>query len=134
MCFNNLSNSSIERFSNKVYYRFKIKKVIQIAIAIDKNLDKKAKKQLNYLETTWFRYCQKVVDAILYVSLLSKIRYDSMYVSLLLESSEKIFLRLYWSYTLLDRHNNKLNNQRIDLFLIKRRINRLIYKLDLLSR
>lgn len=110
MCFNNLFNTSTRKFSNKICYKFKIKKAIYVAIAINKNLDKNTKKQLDYLEVTRFRYCQKIVDAILYASLLFKIRYNFMYVFLLLKTSKKVFLRLYRDYILFSKYNKKLNN------------------------
>lgn len=134
MCFNNSFNAFIEKFFNEVCYEFKIKKTIYVVIAIknlDKNLDKNVKAQLNDFEATWLRYRQKIANVIFYVSILFKIKYDSMHISLLLKSRDKAFLRFHRNYMLLDKHNKKLNNQRTKFFLVKRCIKRLAYELDL---
>lgn len=57
-----------------------------------------------------------------------------MHISLLLRLDDRAFLRLHRDYTLFDKHNKKLSNQRIDLFFVKRRVERLAYELDLSSR
>lgn len=58
MCFNNLSNALIERLSNEIYYKFKIRETIYVIIKINKNKnrDKKVKTQLNNFEVIQFRY------------------------------------------------------------------------------
>lgn len=136
MCFNNLFNASIEKFSNKICYEFKIRKTIYdvVVIFVNKNIDKNVKTQLDNFEAMRFRYRQDVANVIFYASIIFKIEYDSKHISLLLKSKDKVFLRLYRNYIFLDKYNKKLNNQRIKFFLIKRRIDRLTYELDLSSR
>lgn len=58
MCFNNSPNVFIEKFSNEICYRFKIRKAIYVVviISINKNVDKNVKAQLDNLEATRFRY------------------------------------------------------------------------------
>ena len=60
--------------------------------------------------------------------------YDSRHQSLLLNSNDKIFLRLHRDYNLFDNSRSKLSNQRCDSFTVKRRINRLAYELDISAR
>ena len=47
------------------------------------------------------------------------------------KSNEKIFLRLHKNYILFFKFNVKLFNQRIDSFIVKRRVKRLAYELNL---
>ena len=116
-------------------YDFKVKKTIHVAIDVKaKNFDKNIQIQLNELNKTRFHYRQKKVDAISYVDIISKIQYNSMYMFLLLKSKNKTFLKLHCEYFLLEKHNRKLFNQKIDSFLVKRRLKRFVYKLKLLSR
>ena len=89
---------------------------------------------MNQLNETRFCYRQKAVDAISYVNITSKIRYDSMHVFFLLRSKDKIFLKLHHEYFLFEKHNRKLFNQRINSFLVKRRVRRFAYELKLFSR
>lgn len=134
MSFNNFLNAFTNQFSNEICYDFKIRKTIYVIIAI-KNLNKNVKTQLDNFEAKRFRYRQEVANVIFYVSILFKIKYDFMHTSLLLKANDRAFFRLHCDYTLLDdKHNKKLNNQRIGLFLVKRRISRLAYELDLPSR
>lgn len=110
MCFNNSSNIFIEKSFNEMCYEFKIKEALYIVIEINKNINKNVKTQLDNFETMRFRYRQKVVDVRLYASIVFKIKYDSMYILLLLKLEDRAFLRLYYNYALLDKHNKKLNN------------------------
>ena len=98
------------------------------------NLNIKTKKQLNHIETIKFRYRQEATSVCSYASLKFKIRYDSLHVPLLLKSKNKVFLRLHRDYSLFEKHNKKLFNQRCDSFLVKRRVDRLVYELDLSLR
>ena len=135
MFFNNSLNVITDRFLNEMCYDFKVKEVIHVIIDVKtKNLDKNIQTQLNELNEMRFCYWQKTVDAISYVDITSKIRYNSMHVLFLLKSKNKIFLRLHHEYSLFGKHNRKLFNQRIDSFLVKRRVKRLAYELELSSR
>ena len=111
MSFNNSFNAITSRSFNEMCYNFKIKKIIYVAIDVKtKNFDKNIQTQLNELNETRFCYRQKTIDAILYVDITSKIQYDSMHVSLLLKSKNKIFLKLHYKYFLFEKHNRKLFN------------------------
>ena len=89
---------------------------------------------MNELNETRFCYRQKTVDAISYVDITSKIRYDSMHVFFLLKLKDKTFLKLHHEYFLFEKHNRKFFNQRIDSFFVKRRVKRFAYKFELFSR
>ena len=52
----------------------------------------------------------------------------------LLKFENKFFFRFYKNYILFEKSNKKLLNQRIDFFLIKRRIKQLIYEFEFSSR
>ena len=73
---------------------------------------------------------QKTVNVISFANAHMKIRYDARHKSLFFRSDEKVFLRLHKSYEVNEQHK-KLENQRCDLFLVKRRVNRFTYELDI---
>ena len=58
-----------------------------------------------------------------------KVYYNSKYKALYMKSKEKIFLSLYYNYTLRDLKNKKISSQRAKLFKIIKKINKLAYKL-----
>ena len=43
-----------------------------------------------------------------------------------------MYLRLHYNYKLLDRFNRKMFNQRCESFIVKQRVKRLTYELNLL--
>ena len=108
--------------TNEVNYDFKIRDVLSINSIESKSINV-AKQRLEYK--------QEVVDTITFVNTKAKIYYDVRYQSLLLKTKDKIYLRLYQKYQLSEKFNKKIFQQRYDLFLIKRRVYRLIYELDL---
>lgn len=59
-----------------------------------------------------------------------KIRYDVRNKSLLLRFENKVYLRLYKTYSIHDQHK-KLKNQKCELFIVKRRVERLTYELNI---
>ena len=59
--------------------------------------------------------------------------YDKYYKSLILQSSDKIFLNFYKKYFLLFIKFSKLIIQRVKLFKIVKKKDNLIYKLKLLN-
>ena len=136
LTFNNLLNVLIERSSNKIVYDFKIRELIHAIVVffLSKNINTKTKYQLVDIEATRFRYRIEITNVIFYVSVQSKIQYDSKHVSLLLRLEKKIYFQLYYNYTLSKKSNYKLSKQRYNLFSIKRRVDRLVYKLKLLFR
>ena len=136
---NNSLNVVIEFTLNEVIYDFKIREVMTTVVfnfqqTIDDNLfivifDIKSK-----FETNKFQYQKKVDDVTSYVNAKIKIMYDFRHQSLLLNSNDKIFLRLHRDYNLFDNLRSKLSNHRCDFFIVKRRVDRLTYELDISTR
>ena len=120
--FNNAFNVIIDRSSNEIIYDFKIRDVLIVfikqAIFIDREFER-------------FRHQKKIVDVTFYVMTKIKIIYDSKHISLMFKSNEKILFRLHKNYTLFFKFNVKLFNQRIDFFIVKRRVKRFAYELNL---
>lgn len=119
---NNLINTFIERALNEIMYNFKVREVffaLTFITVIKININKER-----------FRYKTKVANVTFYAFVKFKIYYDFKHISFMLKSDEKTFLRLNHEYKLF-KDNVKLFNQRTKLFLIKRRIKRLTYKLKL---
>ena len=72
-------------------------------------------------------------DIIAFSTTLLKIRYNSLYKLKTFKPGNKVFLRLYYGYTLLNVTNRKLLNQRAGPFKVIRKISYLAYELELLS-
>ena len=125
--FNNFSNSIIDQFSNDIIYEFKIRETLTL------NLSTTNSSTTNNFSKLRMRNRQKTVDAISFVNAHIKIRYDSKHKSLFFRSSDKIFLKLHRDYEVNEQHK-KLDNQRCESFLIKRRVDRLTYELNIFVR
>lgn len=110
-------------------YEFKVKNALTTLfndsriITIESNLSSLNKIRL--------KYHQKTIDAISFINIKIKIYFDKRHLLFLMKSNNKIFLRLHKEYTLSNKNNAKLFNQRCDFFVIKRRIDRLTYELEL---
>ena len=115
---NNFSNASIDLSFNEIIYDFKIREILFIEASTSRK-----KISENRLKNK-----QKTVDAISFVNAHMKIKYDVRHKSLLLQFENKVYLRLHKNYQILNQHK-KLDNQKCESFLIKRRIDRLAYKL-----
>ena len=76
-------------------------------------------------------YRKKAINVILFINAQIKFRYDNKYKSLMLKVDDIIKLRLHKKYFLFNKSNKKLFNQYVELFFVKRRINRLTYELNL---
>ncbi len=77
---------------------------------------------------------QKAADAVFFVNVKVKIFHDKRHKSLFLKSEKKTFLRFHKEYNLSEIINKKLSQQKCDSFIIKRRVDRLAYELNLSSR
>ena len=123
---NNAFNVIINRSFNEMIYEFKLRDVLIVLIRKFIKID-----DINFER---FRHQRKAIDVTLYVMIKIKIVYDSRHTFLLFKSNDKAFLRLHKRYTLFNKFNAKLFNQRVDSFFVKRRIKCLIYELNLSSR
>ena len=77
------------------------------------------------------KYQQKIVDVTTFVNVKIKIYYDVKHQFILFRFDDRVYLRLHQNYKFSDSHNRKMFNQRCELFIIKRRAERLIYELNL---
>ncbi len=109
---------------NKIIYKFKIKKTLFLL-----NYDKFI---TNNLFNKRFKYCIEIKNAIVFANIKVKIYYNLRHTSLLLNSKDKTYLKLNYDYQLLNKFNRKIFSQQCDSFIIKKRVERLAYKLKLL--
>ena len=77
------------------------------------------------------KYKQKAVAAIAFVNAKTKMYYDARHQSFMFNVENRVYFRLHHEYILSDHFNKKMFNQRCDSFMIKRRVNKLAYELDL---
>ena len=122
---NNLFNVAIELLLNEISYDFRIRDAIFSLI----------EKEITAVDlfAQRLKYRQETIDAIVFVNAKAKIYYDARHMSLLLNSRDYVYLRLHHEYQLFDKSNKKINQQRCDSFLVKRRVERLAYELKLSS-
>ncbi len=74
---------------------------------------------------------KKIADVIDFANARSKIIYDDKHKSFAFNSKNKIYLRLHREYSLSEKNNHKLSNQRSNLYVIKRKIENVVYELIL---
>lgn len=122
---NNNSNVATKIASNKVIYDFKIKKTFLLLYNDNSTRNNIVKKCL--------KYCIEVVDVIVFANAKAKIYYNTRHILLIFRSNNCVYLRLNYNYYLLDKSSKKTLSQRCKSFLIKKRIDCLVYLLKLLS-
>ena len=133
---NNVTTISIEFSLNEFMYDFKIKNVLTTLFNNKHDITAISTSNMNVnkikkVAERRFMYVKKIVDVTIFVNAKTKIYYDKKHQSLLLRSSDEVYIRFHHEYKLSNVMNKKLKNQRIDSFLMKRRVGRLIYELNL---
>ena len=119
---NNSFNVAIDLSLNEVIYDFKVRDALIVidASQVSKNIFSQR-----------LKYQQKTADVIVFVNAKTKIYYDVRHQSIFFRSDDRVYLRLHQNYKLSDSHNRKMFNQRCELFIVKRRAERLAYELNL---
>ena len=118
---NNFANIIINLLANEINYEFKKRETLSSLIIEKKIVDLLAQR---------LKYRREIVNVTIFVNIKTKIYYDAQHVFLILKIQNYVYLRLHHVYQLFDRFNKKINQQRCDFFLVKRRVDRLIYELD----
>ncbi len=131
---NNSSNVFIELSSNELTYEFKVRNTLFALFIFENFKNTSTSKILQILEKTRLRNRQKAIDAVFFVNVKVKVLHDKRHKSLFLKAEEKTFLQLHKDYNLFEIINKKFSQQRCDFFIIKRRVERLTYELDLLIK
>jgi hypothetical protein len=124
---NNASNAFIELFSNELLYEFKIAKSLNLLKRFDDdNLTTSIE-----IEREIFK--KKVEKTIIFANAFMKIKYDSIKTSFDLKIKNFVYLKLHKKYTQFELFNRKFFKQRLEFVKILEKINKLIYKLKILS-
>ena len=63
-----------------------------------------------------------------FASILNKTRYDFLYQTFKINIDNRMYFRLHQNYIIFKLKNHKLFNQKVDLFLILKKINKLIFR------
>jgi hypothetical protein len=72
-----------------------------------------------------------VINVIDFANVKAKLIYDNHHKALTFNTEDKAYLRLHHEYSLLEKRNSKLSNQRSNSYIILRKINSLAYELNL---
>ena len=122
--FNNSLNAATDLAFNEIIYEFKIRDTISALNREQTTIESVSNKRQ--------KYQTKVNDAIAFANAKMKVYYDFKHKSLLLKFENKVYFRLNKEYKF-SEHHKKLSQQRCKSFLIKRRVERLIYELNLFT-
>jgi hypothetical protein len=104
--------------SNEILYEVNIK--LSLTILNDLTVD-------NAFSRGFIR--NKVADVIDFVNARFKIIYDDKHKFLAFNSENKMYLRLHREYTLFEKNNHKLCNQRSDSYVVRRKVENAVYEL-----
>ena len=109
--------------SNEILYNFNIRDTLRL-LTLAKLLSKdfSCLRQLKREATK---------NSIVFANIIIKTYYDNSYKDLSVSRESSIYLRLHHEYKISRIKNYKLHNQRVDLFKILEKVERLIYRLDL---
>jgi hypothetical protein len=111
---NNFSNASIEISFNEILYDFKVAKSFDVLADNDDFLTSLEKERIVlHAETE---------EAISFVDVAMKIRYDQDRTSLHLEVEDFVYLTLHKEYTQSEMTNRKFNKQRLEFVKILNKI------------
>ena len=121
---NNSFNATTDLTFNEIIYEFKIRDTISAFI--------REQTTMKSISNRRQKYQTKVSDAIAFANAKMKVYYDFKHKSLLLKFENKVYFRFNKEYKL-SEHHKKLSQQRCESFLIKRRIERLTYELNLFA-
>lgn len=124
--FNNLINVVIDLFTNEIFYDFKVRDAFFEILFNDGELSK-----ITNLSAQRLKYQHKTTNVTVFANAKVKIYYNVRHTSLLLNVENYVYLRLYYKYQLFNKLNKKLFQQRCGLFLITKRVRRLVYRLNL---
>ncbi len=129
---NNSSNVAIELASNEIIYEFKIKKT---HFLLNDNHSIILRDDHSILSTNLFdkrlEFRIETFEATTFANVKAKIYYNVKHQFLLLNSSNKVYLKLNHKYHLFNKFSKKIFSQRCDPFLMKKKIDRLAYILEL---
>ena len=119
---NNVVNAFTKLSLNEIIYDFRIKKFIFVVKF--QNMSKNIFQQR-------LKYQRETVDVIFFVNAKIKMYYDVRHQSIFFRFDDRVYFRLHQKYQLSNRSNKKMFNQRFEFFIVKRRVDRLTYKLKL---
>ena len=119
--FNNVVNVIIDYVSNEFIYDFQINDTLNLL----KNLSTKNYDRLRQIKQN------STKKTIVFVNVIHKLRYDFAHKNIILTINDYVFLRLHVDYIIFELSNKKLSQQRVDSFKILRKINILVYRLQL---
>ena len=130
---NNFQNVIIELSSHEILYDFKMLETVNLLNNVktrkrteNDNPPTAIKNEKNMLR-------KKTFDAINFVQIVQKIRYDIKYKKLSLKKSDKIFLKFHKKYIQSKINSRKFDKQRVDSINVLIKMKKFAYKLNISS-
>ena len=121
--FNNFVNVNTKVISNELSYDFRVND----SFVLLKNLSTKNYNQLRQMKRDF------VEKAIVFVNVMHKRRYDKLHFDINFVVDNYVFIRFFVEYIISNLISHKLNQQRVELFKILKKIETLAYRLKLSS-
>ena len=130
---NNSINASTDISSNEIFYEFKILKVTNLLNndVVRAKVEDEIPKIV--IEKKRVILKKKTKNVISHAQIMFKIRYDFNHKSINLKADQKIYIKLHKKYFQPDLKSRKFNKQRLKSISIVKKMNRLIYRLNILN-
>ena len=122
---NNSPSSVTDIALNKLCYGFRVNDAITMLLTDPSDLSEKAFRKLRLAKR------EETDDAMTFVSIIMKARYDSKHLNVNLKKGDEAFLRLHNGYSIPGLSNRKLSQQRVGPFKVLAKVGRLAYRLQL---
>ena len=119
---NNAPNAATGLSPNEVVYGFKTREIVS-SLAEDAPVSDFADRRDEYR--------REAADAGDFANAKAKVYHDARHQPLMFKPGDRAYLRLHQGYSLPGHPNRKMSNQRCGPFLVKRRVGRLAYELEL---
>ena len=120
MSFNTSLNVLTEQSSLEIIYEFQVNDEFLLLTS----------SQLTQLKKMRVLHYKKTADVISFTAANAKFQYNVKHMFIMIDISNMMFLRLYYSYKLLSESNRKLLNQCIKSFQVLFRVENLAYHLN----
>ena len=128
---NNSINVFTDISSNEIFYEFKILKATNLLNndVVKTKIENEISKTV--IEKKRIMLKKKAENVIDHVQTMFKIRYDFNHKFIDLKTNQKIYIKLHKKYFQSDLKNRKFSKQRLKSISFVKKMNRLIYKLNI---
>ena len=130
--FNNFVLVTTKKILNEIAYDFTSLQTIDLLKSFAVSINDTATSSVLEIETIIKAHLRSnMIDAIVFAQMQFKFYYDRKHQSIYLDVDDWVLLRLYRDYNISSVKSKKLNQQYVESFQITKKIERLVYRLDI---